>query len=936
MNLKTNRRDPLRELALFDPDTAEMVREDLAVGQATASDEHLCLLTDETIWALSREVSFGRMVARGICTLIRCAPEPLNTYCTRVRDAGANGPTVGRLMARHLVAVLISGQSAIRELFFAAFAIMEAAGAYTLPKPMAALDRILQAGDLPSAEAYLQLLCCAFTRKMNYSRRQQFAVLLPQAAMRYAPAKRPWQLLQLQRVMKVDDRLALALITGMDHGLDRLSSEALSRFVSQGLQHRSPNRQRAERFFALQSRAGSSALDRLQVAASLSQLQAQLNRYLRARTGRDVRVRPLSARPQDGGGNPAAADGICSDRHAVYLPDEVSRFETRSENIQVYKGLVRFEAGIHEFATFDFDLERALECCRANPKCAHLPHSSPPVAAGSTATSDLAQFFDLFPQPLLAADLFLVYEHGRIRRLLAQRYPGLVSAFLPMFQQETRVLLSQRKNIHPLLPIYAHIGCGLPLEALSLNRAEQIRMVQGSAVLFDAAMQQHLPTAENSALLAAASYSDFDTLLDRGGNAAGERAYRPLQTPFQRFICPDIVFFSDLQIEQAARSIKQQLAERGVNIYASVLRRRLALRRGEFCRRDLQEIVSDADSYTQKGRPSEKPLCGQSIEMPPDALCFVADSPGQLPDAVSADAPAYWYREWDCQLGDYLDKHTRVLEYPVSEHPSDFYFATLSRHAGLVHHIRSAFELLKPQGLKWYRCWIEGDEFDYRQLLDFALDRRAGRAPSERLYIKRLKAVRDVAVLLLVDLSRSTANQVAGSDASVLEVEKEAIVLFSEALQVVGDRYAIDGFSGAGRLGVEYCRIKGFDDPLDDAVRLRISAMSPRRNTRMGAAIRHAASRLSVQPSRVKLLILLGDGFPNDLNYKKTYAVEDTRRAVDELRAQGMHVHAITVNMNPQYTPRLDQLFGDIHHNLISEVTDLPDRLWRIYGALTR
>ena len=936
MNPKTDRRDPLRELTLFDPDTAEMVRGELSADQTTASAELLSLLSDETIWALSREISFGRTVARGICELIRCAPERLSTYRNRVRDAGTNGPTLGRLMARHLVAVLIFGQPVIRKLYLEAFAIMVAAGAYTLPKPLAALDRILRAGDLPSAKAYLGLLCSTFTRNMNYSRRQQLAVLLPRAAMRCAPAKRLWQLQQLQRVMKVDDRLALALMTGMDHGLDLLSSEALSRFVSQGLQRRSPNRQRAERFFALQSRAGRMALDRLQVAASLFQVQAQLNRYLRARTGRGVRVRPLSALSQHGGENPAAADVICSDRHTVYLPDEVNRFEKRSENIRVYKGLVRFESGIHEFATFDFDLERALERCRANPQCLHLPNPPQPVAAGSAAASDLEQFFDLFPRPPLAADLFLVYEHGRILHLLAQRYPGLVSAFLSMFQQEARVLLSQEKDRHLLLPIYAHIACGLSLEALPSDRADEIRMVREAAALFDAAMQQRLPAAETSGQLVAASYSDFDSLLGRRKSAEDRAAYRPLQTPFQRHIRPDLAFLSDRQIERTARSIKQQLADRGVHIYASVLRSRLALRQGELSRRDMEEIVSDADNYTQEGRAGGKPVCGQLTEVPSDALSFVADVPGQPPAALSADTPAYWYREWDCQLGDYLNKHVRVRECPVSEHPSNFYSLTLSRYAGLVQQIRSAFELLRPQGLKWYRCWIEGEEFDYRQLLDFALDRRAGRTPSERLYIKRLKAVRDVSVLLLVDLSRSTANPVAGSDASVLEVEKEAIVLFSEALQVVGDRYAIDGFSGAGRLGVEYCRIKSFDDPLDDSVRWRISAMSPRRNTRMGAAIRHAANRLSLEPSRVKLLILLGDGFPNDLNYKKAYAVEDTRRAIEELRAQGIHVHAITVNINPQNTSRLDELFGDIHHNLISEVTDLPDRLWRIYGALTR
>jgi nitric oxide reductase activation protein len=196
--------------------------------------------------------------------------------------------------------------------------------------------------------------------------------------------------------------------------------------------------------------------------------------------------------------------------------------------------------------------------------------------------------------------------------------------------------------------------------------------------------------------------------------------------------------------------------------------------------------------------------------------------------------------------------------------------------------------------------------------------------------------MRDVAVLLLVDLSRSTANVAAENSATVIDVEKEAIVLFSEALEVVGDTYAIAGFSGTGRLGVDYFHIKDFKEQMSDQVRQRIAAMAPQRNTRMGAAIRHAASQFLGIPSRVRLVIILGDGFPNDLAYKGNYAIEDTRAAISELRASNIYVHAITINMNISESNRLDDLYGDIHHNMIAEVSELPNKLWRIYGSLTR
>jgi nitric oxide reductase NorD protein len=232
------------------------------------------------------------------------------------------------------------------------------------------------------------------------------------------------------------------------------------------------------------------------------------------------------------------------------------------------------------------------------------------------------------------------------------------------------------------------------------------------------------------------------------------------------------------------------------------------------------------------------------------------------------------------------------------------------------------------------RQWREGDAFDYRALLDYALDKKAGLMPSDRLFIKRMKRVRDVAALLLVDLSRSTANTVDDRGTRVLDVEKQAIVLLCEALKVVGDRFAIAGFSGTGPLGVDYYRIKDLDAPLDDDRKSRIGAMAPQRSTRMGAAIRHATALLAPVQARVRLIIILGDGFPNDLAYKGTYAVEDTRRAVMEARSAAIHVKAITVNVVDN--GQLDRLYGSTHHTLIGNVHDLPDKLVRVYSALTR
>jgi nitric oxide reductase activation protein len=294
----------------------------------------------------------------------------------------------------------------------------------------------------------------------------------------------------------------------------------------------------------------------------------------------------------------------------------------------------------------------------------------------------------------------------------------------------------------------------------------------------------------------------------------------------------------------------------------------------------------------------------------------------------------YWYPEWDHRSQDYLRRHVRIRARTSIFSQTGVYGEVLHRRSSLVGSIRRAFERIRPQGVSILRRWMEGDDFDYRALLDFTVDRRMGRFPSQRIYIKRLKQRRDVAAMLLVDMSRSTAHPARGTGQSVMDVEKEAIVLFCEALGVLGDRFAVSGYSGAGRMGVEYFRIKGFDETMAPDVRARIGGMRPMRSTRTGAAIRHAAGELEAVDAGVRLLVVLGDGFPNDVDYKKAHAIEDTRKAVLEAHARRIHTHGITVNMVGD--PGLDALFGATAHTVITDVRELPEKLWRVYSSLTK
>ena len=301
---------------------------------------------------------------------------------------------------------------------------------------------------------------------------------------------------------------------------------------------------------------------------------------------------------------------------------------------------------------------------------------------------------------------------------------------------------------------------------------------------------------------------------------------------------------------------------------------------------------------------------------------------------VDPDAHVVNHHEWDFRLADYLPDYVRVVDRTIKGVDGNFYAETLNRYHGLVQRTRQAFELLRPDGLSMMRQWHEGDQFDYRALIEFAVDRRLGRIPTDRLYIKRDKRQRDVAVMVLVDLSKSTSNFANGASESVLDIEKAALVLLSEALTVAGDRFALVGFSGSGRFNVDYWRIKDFSDRLDHHVHQRINAIAPLRSTRMGAAIRHAANNLARISAKVRLLLVLTDGYPNDVGYKQAYALADTHRAVFEAHAQHIFFKAIVVNISGE--PNLDALYGKYQHTLISNIQELPDKLLRIYGTMTR
>jgi nitric oxide reductase NorD protein len=928
-----HKQDPLKQLAIADPDLAKTVAAALDQKGCPLSNQSITLLVEETLWGLAREISFGRTIASGYTDLIGAVDvKKIYRYRDLVRSFGRKGPTLGRIMAEHLVPVIKHGDNLFLKRFLQTLEIMLNKGTYTLKNPLKALSELLDGSHIEAASATLDLLGDTFSQEMSYVRSQHFAHILPGAVLGFSPSRRAWQIEQLRRVIKADFHLADSFLDGLEKGLYLLSKKALSGFVSLGLEKLKRNPKLAKKFLSLESKLGIDTFTDLQVTIPISRVRQQLNRYLMARTGLSISVRPISSLPDSLIKECNKNIFVCSDGKFIYLPDEISVFPHRSENINLYKCLARLEAGHYEFGTLDFDLEKAIEKCRGIAKLKDYDLELD-VIQNREDLSDLERFFLYFPVADLAADLFTIFEHGRIRIMLHRQYPGLVRQSLPVLQREARRMIKNHKPVEIVFLLYLWIALGMSEEERFGMNTKTYTHTKKFKHLFETTITKD-STVESCAELVVRIYPEMERLLKRTSYSRKElkEFYKPMQTPYGRRLRPDLFFRANGKYERLARTLKVQLGEKGLEVYTSDIKKHLMKNNGMVSHQDLKEIIL---CFRENHGPHRLPQQKFSIDLSWLDLSKILGTENttvlQKEDFLGT---VTWHKEWDCNLQDYLHSHVRVLDKSLTEKQSNFYKLTLENHRGLVKRIRYAFELLKPEGLIRLRQWMEGDEFDYRALLDFAIDKKAGKIPSDRLYIKHIKQTRDVAVLLLVDLSRSTANAVFGSHGTVLDVEKEAIVLFCEALEVVGDAFAIAGFSGTGRLGVDYFRIKDLDENMDDTVKRRINAMAPQRSTRMGAAIRHATRQLQKISSKVRLLIILGDGFPNDVDYKQNYAIEDTRKAIFEARSKNIYAHAITVNFAGD--PKLDDLYGNVHHNVISDVRELPDKLLRIYGSLTR
>ena len=295
----------------------------------------------------------------------------------------------------------------------------------------------------------------------------------------------------------------------------------------------------------------------------------------------------------------------------------------------------------------------------------------------------------------------------------------------------------------------------------------------------------------------------------------------------------------------------------------------------------------------------------------------------------------FHYSEWDYQIQLERPSWATVLERRAKSGDLQIIDAITAQYKREIHRMKFLLDAMQPQGVQRIRKLEDGDEIDINAAIASFIDIRMGNQPDPRIMMRSVRKTRDFSILVLLDLSESTNEKVAGQDYSVLDLTRQACVLLSDAIHKVGDPFAIHGFCSDGRHDVAYYRFKDFDQHWDETPKAKLAGMTGQLSTRMGTAIRHAGHYLKLQKSAKKLLIVITDGEPADIDVRDPqYLRYDTKKAVEDVAKQGVVTYCMT--LDPRADNYVSRIFGQRNYMVVDHVQRLPEKLPLLYAGLTR
>ena len=723
-------------------------------------------------------------------------------------------------------------------------------------------------------------------------------------------------------IAQSDADSALACFRSAPKALKQVSIGQFEDWVREGLKPEKFETSKARRsYFALETRRSHDRLHEGSEGLPLDAVQTILRLYVEGLTNRQIEIAPLAAVPQESRMN---------DGKTIYLPASVSEFGDDELDFRLYKVLAAHAAGQIEFGTHAKDtpelkaayaqLAEFYEATAEMRDAFSLAGYIENVQTGERALPPEAQkLFDrearkilppdsdyraalmIFPEPSLARKIFTTLENGRIDRRLRRAYKGL-RRDLDLMQKLMRAarpqILDVPVNQIPFELLFQIMLCGGANDDARKFFTQIV--IELESVVFD------YLTGENSnvgdTLMATSRvYSLFQSINEAQKSQPEQESEGEDETDFNES--------NENAIEVADKGEQENKAEK------------LSDARDLFNAWNDLEEDSEQEEWTGAAQWAFNDVPEQPLEE------------GEL---------AFPYDEWDRELGDFRMGWCRVVEKRSRRGDRNFVESTRERYKGVISSIRHQFQLMKPENLTRIYNEIDGDDYDLNALIDYVIDKRADGKQSDRLYTKKLRKQRDVAVSFLLDQSSSTARTIARNPLQpythpgrrIIEIEKEGLVLMSEALEAVGDLYSIYGFTSEGRRNVKFYVVKDFADKYSEETERRIGGITFQNNTRLGAAIRHAANKLLKQDARTKLLVVLTDGRPYDHDYGDArYARDDVREALIDAKRNGITPFCITIDRDSEQ--ELKDLYGDVGYTIIDDVLSLPERMPNIYRRLT-
>ena len=588
---------------------------------------------------------------------------------------------------------------------------------------------------------------------------------------------------------------------------------------------------------------------RQKTAACLTEFAPMLRLYLQGLSGRPLQLALLET------ADPAVA---WTDTETLYVPDMITVFSQKRDNLLLYKALLT-----HLWAQLRF----------------------------SSYIPSLWAIISSYPDQQQAVNTFHALERLRLDACIRRELPGLWRDMVHLQQQAQ----------HHLSSVWA--GFATVLEDPE-SRADE------SLALLPQALAEEVPACCYQGMMR----------LEQMAEMRDRRVEREAQL-FRHLLLDIPPALRDRDEHEDATGEDWQIRvepSSSHDLSVRLERDGISLLPPDALNTVMQSIVQDFGGIPEGYMPNGSADRSMTVQ--------AAEETDDGPETAAEESTVHLYDEWDFERGHYRKAWCVLREQDCPAGDALFIQQTLQKHSGLIKMIRRRFECLRGGNSRLKRQF-DGDDLDMEAFVDAWIDSRNGDELDTRVYTQQQRVARNIAVVFMVDMSGSTKGW-------INTAERESLVLLCEALETLGDRYAIYGFSGRTRKRCDLYRIKSFDETYSQTVKERISGITPKEYTRMGVAIRHLSHVLGQIDAGVRLLVTLSDGKPEDGDiYKGQYGIEDSRQALFEARRAGIHAFCITIDKDAEdYLP---YLYGGANYVVIDDVRHLPVRLTDIYRRLT-